>query len=114
MSDKYTLVILNQDGCPPVGGNTSVYFNDGFGRQEFAGIASAVLFSGDALEQIEDQQVTIDKLVDELQRAMSEGLFPYKSERRIVDLINSVTEKKCEHNKGLTDYCEPCGRIHSE
>ncbi len=20
----------------------------------------------------------------------------------------------CEHGRGLTDYCEPCGRIHSE
>ncbi len=20
--------------------------------------------------------------------------------------------KKCQHNKGLADFCEPCGRVH--
>jgi DNA repair exonuclease SbcCD ATPase subunit len=23
-----------------------------------------------------------------------------------------IGDTKCEHGKGLTDYCEPCGRIH--
>lgn len=29
---------------------------------------------------------------------------------------NSVChpKKTCEHNKGLNEYCEPCGRIHSK
>lgn len=25
----------------------------------------------------------------------------------------STSEDKCEHGKGLKDYCEPCGRIHT-
>ena len=35
MSDnKYTLVIYSQDGCPEIGGDTSVYFSNYDGHKE--------------------------------------------------------------------------------
>jgi hypothetical protein len=36
-----------------------------------------------------------------------------------MDAVRDIARKaltgdtKCEHGKGLTDYCEPCGRIHN-
>ena len=29
-----------------------------------------------------------------------------------VAILRSDRAQQCEHGKGLTDYCEPCGRIH--
>jgi len=29
------------------------------------------------------------------------------------ELTSQLLAEKCEHGKGLTDYCEPCGRINS-
>lgn len=30
------------------------------------------------------------------------------------DTPEKPQEAKCEHGKGLTDYCQPCGRIHGQ
>ena len=32
---------------------------------------------------------------------------------RIKELEQQLAQYECEHEKGLTDYCEPCGRINS-
>ncbi len=39
-------------------------------------------------------------------------------QRRVDELEAKLAEQErgvalCEHGKGMADYCEPCGRIHS-
>lgn len=29
-------------------------------------------------------------------------------------ILSRLRVSKCEHGKDLSDYCQPCGRIHSE
>ena len=52
--------------------------------------------------------------------AMNEKIKPFVDSENIQKLIKSGSNllgggepEKCEHGKGLTDYCEPCGRVHS-
>jgi len=43
-------------------------------------------------------------------RKVSEGLKAIGSIPGVQEALKD--EPKCEHGKGMTDYCEPCGRIH--
>ena len=52
-------------------------------------------------------RVEIEYLIEILQEAQGQllGRMTGEEQERWVDL--------CEHGKGMADYCEPCGRIHS-
>ena len=39
------------------------------------------------------------------------GVYQYGKGKRAAIAL-SLTDDKCKHGKGLTDYCEPCGRIN--
>ena len=51
----------------------------------------------------EDRVVTINNLPVELSR---------EDANKIARVVQALSDT-CEHGEGLSDYCEPCGRIHS-
>ena len=57
-------------------------------------------------KMVEDSTLITDSLLSR-HKAVKELQF---------EIAKDIRENKetCKHNKGLTEYCEPCGRIHSK
>jgi len=72
-------------------------------------------------EMVDDVLVENSKLREALEKIVKHKMSMYLSrDAMILDFIDIATEalkggsdEKCEHGEGLTDYCEPCGRVHS-
>ena len=73
------------------------------------------------LETLEQKITTFEQQVKNLEKELKKrddilGNDYKKScdqAKKITELEQQLAKYECEHEKGLTDYCEPCGRINS-
>ena len=63
-----------------------------------------IQFANDAVYRYKDVP---QEVFDELLKAESVGKFFYSKIKGKFEC-----EEICEHGKGMTDYCEPCGRVN--
>lgn len=59
------------------------------------------------------RDVLYGKPFDEFGNRDASGLYGYPDHEYILmRLEEALQSASCPHGKSLTDYCEPCGRIH--
>lgn len=71
--------------------------------------------------QLERELSTKTAEADRLREAASDLVSLWDSateteesmEAAVRKLALAATRKECEHGKGLTDYCQPCGRVNN-
>jgi len=64
------------------------------------------------IDEVENQSTpnaAIRELIEE-----AEKIKPLLSGEKLLTELNKLLEgDKCQHGKGLTDYCQPCGRVNN-
>lgn len=66
----------------------------------------------DDIEHVSENGYTRPATIDEIKKAIHWFTSMNKQGFKVNNGILQIAEK-CSHGKGLTEFCDPCGRIHT-